>query len=302
LAEGALCQVHDSHESVAERLGSVRLSGATRALAHEWFTQVWGATAETLSIRAIGLVRNAWASGDGAWRVVEGFDRVAAFLAEGLDVRLAGAVRTIGWRPGRVEARTDSFTVTARTLVLTVPPSVLTGRGIEFVPPLPRAKYVAAARLRLGGSVVAVYRLRSPAPASMWALMVDRCGGFWRTYARSPFLVGWIKGPRAYHAAAMLRTGDLADHVGAAMFPGAELGPAETVQVVDWGADEFSRGGFSYPTTAGLAAAERWADPVSSTLFFAGEASCGARHLATVQGALESGTRAAAEVAEALGA
>jgi monoamine oxidase len=39
---------------------------------------------------------------------------------------------------------------------------------------------------------------------------------------------------------------------------------------------------------------------VEQTVFFAGEASCGSRHPASVHGAIESGQRAAREVAAAL--
>jgi hypothetical protein len=51
----------------------------------------------------------------------------------------------------------------------------------------------------------------------------------------------------------------------------------------------------------GLDAPARWAEPVENTLFFAGEATCGDVHPATVHGAYDSGVRAAEEVLSALG-
>lgn len=286
--------------TVLERLRSLPLSGATRALAVEWLTQLWGASASALSVPAMAEVRRAWESGDGEWRVVEGFDRVATFLANGLDVRLGDPVRRIRWRRGRVEAVTDRLAVSARAVVITVPPSVLVAGGIGFEPGLPGDKHLAAERLRLGGSVVVVHRLRHPAPAAAWALVLDGCGGFWRARAGSPFLVACVKGPRAGDAVEATADGSLAALVAAALFPGTEVERAEVVRVIDWGADRYTRGGFAFPSAGALRASRAWAAPVESTVFFAGEASCGARHLATVQGALESGRRAADELAAAL--
>lgn len=298
LVEAAL--VEDAADtSVFERLRSLRLSGATRALAVQWLTQVWGADAATLTVEAIADVRRAWDSGDGEWRVVDGFAQIATFLGDNLDVRLGDPVRRISWSPRHVEAITDRLTVNARAVVVTVPPPVV-AHQIGFEPRLPGDKQLAAERLRLGGAVVVVHRLRHLAPSPAWALVLDGCGGFWRARAGSPFLVACVKGPRAGYAAGSMAEGGLADRVAAALFPAADPGPAEVVQVVDWGADPYVCGGFTYPSAGVLLASQAWAAPVDATLFFAGEASCGARHLATVQGALESGSRAADEVSAAL--
>jgi monoamine oxidase len=74
----------------------------------------------------------------------------------------------------------------------------------------------------------------------------------------------------------------------------------DDVVIADWGADPFSRGGYSYPAVGALDAPGVWATSVENTLFFAGEATCGDEHPATVHGAYDSGLRAAEEVLEAL--
>jgi monoamine oxidase len=70
--------------------------------------------------------------------------------------------------------------------------------------------------------------------------------------------------------------------------------------VVRWWQEPFSRGAYSYPVAGALGAPGALAAPVAGTLFFAGEATCGERHPATVHGAIETGWRAAQEVAEAI--
>lgn len=63
----------------------------------------------------------------------------------------------------------------------------------------------------------------------------------------------------------------------------------------DWDADPFSRGAYGYLTVGGQRAQRTLAEPVAHTLFFAGEATS-RDDIGTVQGAVESGWRAAGEV------
>ena len=63
----------------------------------------------------------------------------------------------------------------------------------------------------------------------------------------------------------------------------------------DWSIDPFARGAYSYPGLGGLAAAQRLAEPLEETLFFAGEATNFQGANGTVHAAIESGYRAARE-------
>jgi monoamine oxidase len=72
------------------------------------------------------------------------------------------------------------------------------------------------------------------------------------------------------------------------------------VVVADWGADPWSLGGYSYPRISALDEPATLAAPIDRTMFFAGEATCTQTHRGMIQGALDSGLRAAAEVATAL--
>jgi monoamine oxidase len=67
----------------------------------------------------------------------------------------------------------------------------------------------------------------------------------------------------------------------------------------NWQRDPYSRGAYSYARVGGADAGDELAKPVEGTLFFAGEAT--ARVTGTVEGALESGRRAARQVLRALG-
>ncbi len=69
----------------------------------------------------------------------------------------------------------------------------------------------------------------------------------------------------------------------------------------DWSADPHSLGAYTYPLVGADGAARALAAPVEKTLFFAGEATADPPHNATVEGALQSGERAAREILRALG-
>jgi monoamine oxidase len=75
----------------------------------------------------------------------------------------------------------------------------------------------------------------------------------------------------------------------------------ESGVVHDWGRDPFARGAYSYLAVNGGDARATLAAPIDDTLFFAGEATANDGQGGTVNGALETGERAAREAAAALG-
>jgi monoamine oxidase len=64
----------------------------------------------------------------------------------------------------------------------------------------------------------------------------------------------------------------------------------------DWSADPFTRGAYSYVAVGGVDAHDALALPLKDTLYFAGEATAGGGLNATMEGAIESGRRAAEEL------
>jgi monoamine oxidase len=64
----------------------------------------------------------------------------------------------------------------------------------------------------------------------------------------------------------------------------------------DWDADPFSRGAYSYVPAGALSAQKALGRPVDGTIFFAGEATASDGHNGTVDGAIETGRRAAREI------
>jgi monoamine oxidase len=69
----------------------------------------------------------------------------------------------------------------------------------------------------------------------------------------------------------------------------------------DWSGDPLARGAYSYVAVGGGNARAALAAPVGESLFFAGEATSSDGQGGTVNGAIETGERAAAQAVAALG-
>ncbi|TMA22145.1 MAG: FAD-dependent oxidoreductase, partial [Deltaproteobacteria bacterium] len=241
---------------------------------------------------------------------------LADSLREDSALRLGTVVTEVMWRRGHVvvKARTrtgrDLAPFQAEKLIVTLPVGVLLARpgqdgAVRFDPPLKR-KREALGWLRMGGVVKAVLRFREP----VWAAKPVRKADFvhapgaafptwWRTGSPdTPLVTGWAGGP----AASKLGK---SDPLPAALSSLARVlgrsasdleGLLESANIVDWAQDPYSRGAYVYhlaeapaSTTADLAA------PEEDTLYFAGEATSLTERSGTVDGAMESGLRAAKE-------
>jgi monoamine oxidase len=240
-------------------------------------------------------------------------------IAAGVRLQLSSIVRRITWGDGSVSVdihggAKDRQTVRARAAIVTLPVGVLRHRGddteVVFQPELPATKRTALASIEMGHAVRVVLKFRTP----FWERVSDgryRNAGFFRcvgqpfpTYwtqspLHSQLMVAWVGGPKAaaLGAAEPDERFDRALHGLEVLFGDPALVRAEFEQgfTHDWGRDPFSRGAYSYVARDMLAA------PVADMLFFAGEATANDGQGGTVNGALETGERAAREAMVALG-
>lgn len=125
----------------------------------------------------------------------------------------------------------------------------------------------------------------------------------WWTQYPEPFttLTGWVAGPQAsalaHHSDTELTDLALVSLSNIFKVSIEELQNELIVSnVINWVADPFARGGYSYPTPQTAEALQELNQPVEDTLFFAGEAMWQGYATATVEGALGSGIEAAKRV------
>lgn len=246
-----------------------------------------------------------------------------ACAAARVQLCLSTVVRRVSWRRGAVAVDTSCCggpqVFHARAAILTLPVGVLRHRGDEtavaFDPPLPSAKTEALSGIEMGHAMKVALWFRT----AFWARIRSgryrgaaffRCERqpfpvYWTQAPPSGLVVAWAGGPRAT-ALRALPDADLIERAlngFGALFggPGLVRREFEGGLTHDWSGDPFCRGAYSYVAVGGGDARAALAAPVDDTLFFAGEATSTDGQSGTVNGALETGERAAAEAVEALG-
>jgi monoamine oxidase len=247
-------------------------------------------------------------------RAAEGTHRSADLLAErsraGCDFRLGAVAEEIRWRRGEARVTTSGGeSLRAASVVVTVPLTCFA--RLRFDPELP-AKRDAARLMAMGSVTKLLLRFREPFWRDITELRdvlfihaFDQPFPTWWTALdpEAPLLVAWAGGPQSERlgtgetgALVTLATRSLAAAVGMRERDVAEL--LVDHRHHDWNGDPYSRGAYSYVGVGGTGAPRTLATPVEKTLYFAGEATCEKGYNATMEGALESGRRAAREVLE----
>jgi monoamine oxidase len=267
--------------------------------------------------------------------VVGGYDRLIEWLAAPVAdrIRLGAMVTRVTWSPrqARVEVRSadgrSAYQVEARSVLVTVPIGVLqappgaTG-AIAFEPDLGRTKHQALDSLISGSAVRVGVHLRE----RFWASEeVGRKVGdeetdalgflhssdpdfpvWWTAYpVRAPVIIGWRGGPGARRLSHLPPDGiearaiaSLARHLKTTTRRMQSM--VEGVWTHNWELDPFARGAYSYQRVGAANATDVLARPLKGTLFFAGEATGSGGSTGTVDGALETGRRAAKQISRAL--
>lgn len=253
-------------------------------------------------------------------RVMGGYDR--AFKADADDLREAGVLRlglrveTVRWRSGNVVVHARTRTgreeqIEATRAVVALPVSILSERdGVRFEPPIPR-KRDALAWVRTGDAVKALLRFREP----FWLARAFRKVDFfhapnapmpawWRGSPREvPLLTGWAGGPAALQLPKENRL--VAALESLSRIFGRKPAELESLldgaTIVDWMDDPLARGAYAYELAGAPAdLTAQLAAPEHDTLFFAGEATSLTGRGGTVDGAVETGRRAARELLRTL--
>ncbi|HVR21201.1 MAG TPA: NAD(P)/FAD-dependent oxidoreductase [Polyangiaceae bacterium] len=250
-------------------------------------------------------------------RIREGYGRLVEYLqkdvtSSGAKLVLKARVSVLRWEPGSVVAVADDVEFRAKAAVVALPLSALKARAPEGVDlaPEPEAVRRGLDALEMGQALRVVLRFAEKVglvetlrPGSFVHGIEAEFPTFWLgPAAREVQITMWCGGPRAIRlgeldahsiVAAALRSAAVGLDASLPLLEGALLG----AHVHAFGSDPFSRGAYPYALKGGDAS--RAFEPVSDTLFFAGDYTV-AEELGTVGIAVRSGVRAAHAVLEAL--
>jgi monoamine oxidase len=285
----------------------------------------------TVSVRWLAQTERAEAGPDGGRQffLLEGYDRLAAWLLaacdpERLTLRLNTVAWRVAWRPGQVtvHARTpegkELEPVSAARALVTLPIGVLatpadSPGAVQFDPPA--AELIEAlGGVAMGHTARVVLRLRErfwdtdPGDPFQHQRLSFLLSGhpvmptWWTNYPLLvPLLSGWVGGPTAQRLnalpddaiiAAAIRA--LADITGLTSEKMAAL--VAGAYYHNWSADPYARGAYSYVTVGGLEKLAPLTQPITDTLYFAGEGTDTEGNTGAVHAALATGARAACQI------
>jgi monoamine oxidase len=262
-----------------------------------------------------------WSEEDGGQHRIEGgYGRLIDFLLEeclaaGCRVHCSAAVREIEWEKGRVNVSTAGGTVftgskvivTASLGVMQLPAAADSPAAIKFSPAIP-AQLEAFQKMGYGSIIKILMEFSDP----FWNRLKKKIGfivsdeevpTWWTQYPDGfPLLTGWLPA----HTAAALGCSSEEELTGRclsslagifAVDPALLKAKLRAVKVLDWSAEPFVLGGYSFDTVDSAAARELLCQSVQDTLYFAGEALHTGTAPGTVEAALESGRETARKIA-----
>jgi len=226
----------------------------------------------------------------------DGFDRLAAHLAQGLDIRLSAEVAEFA--PGAVRL-TDGSRLRAERVICTLPLGVLQSDRVRFAEPLSKDREAALGRLRMGllnKCWLRFDRIRWPDDVDWIGWLGPGPGhwGEWVSLARTvgaPVLLGFNAADQAAEIEALDDRSTVATaHEALRAMLGSGFPAPEAAQISRWGQDRYALGSYSFnavgtgPETRRALAGAEW----GGRLWFAGEAAS-VEHYGTAHGALLSG-------------
>ena len=236
----------------------------------------------------------------------DGYDRLPARLAVGLDIRLVHVVIRVDWSAGGITVTTeDHGTLTADTVVVTVPVGVLKSGDFVIEPPLPEPVAGSLSRLRMNAFEKVflrfrtkfwedgVYAMRQQGPESRW----------WHSWYDltslhdTPTLLTFAAGPAAVQTRDWSEEEIVESVLGQLRrLYGDRVERPTHVHITDWQDDPFSHGSYAYMTVGSTTSDhDDLATPIGGVLHIAGEATW-TDDPATVTAAMYSGHRSASRI------
>jgi monoamine oxidase len=243
-----------------------------------------------------------------AYRVREGAHEIARRLAERLGgrIRYGEPVRSVAQNAEGVTVETDTTVVQCRRVVLCLPPPL--AREISYTPALPDARARLLAGLEMGACVKfhAIYERPFWRARGLSGQAMASTGAIGLTYDNSPdggtnrgVLVGFAVGD-AGRDLGQLQPADREREILSSLnrLFGPESTEAEAIVVKDWGAEEWTRGGYAahFPVGGWTSYGAAFREPCGR-IHWAGTETASEWH-GYMEGAIRSGDRAAREMLE----
>lgn len=239
--------------------------------------------------------------------ITDGYDKIADYLGQGLDIRLNTRVAAIDYSGSKVRVSSDVQSWESDYALVTVPVGVLKRNKISFTPNLPPAKTAAIASMQMGST----NKFLLVWDSAFWDTSLQYIGYTAETKGKFNYFLNFTKfadanalmtfafGDYAVQTESMADSEVIAaimEHL-RAIYGNAIPDPVSMLRT-KWGQNENAFGAYSFApngtTTAGF---DELADAVDDKLFFAGEHT-EREYRGTVHGAYLSGVREAGKIVD----
>jgi monoamine oxidase len=238
------------------------------------------------------------------FQITNGYDRIPAFLADGLDIRFEHIVTSIDYSGDEVVVQTARETFVTDQVIIAVPLGVLKAGMIGFSPALPDRIAGPVQRLEMG----TVNKFFLTWDEAFWdaeqpyfGLTTEEKGEFnyfvnLKMTTGQPALVTFTFGAAAAQSEAMSDEAVLArimDNL--KTIHGVDIPAPTSFSRTNWASDPFTLGSYTFATTGTRSTDfKAFEEAIGNKLFFAGEHTS-FDYRGTVHGAMFSGVRAAGD-------
>lgn len=268
-------------------------------------SNIYLATPDEIGIADLVHEHNVDHSGEGDFRVKNGYSTVLAKLSEGVDIRLNMPVTQIDWSVKGIKITAGGKVFECDKAIITVSIAILQQNVIEFVPALPSEKQKAINVIKMGDVIKLSLEFKKAFwPSDAWLFIAEQPflawwpSGFGRTDA-TPVLTAFItnEAARKFSKLAEHELIDVAlDYIDKAFARHDVRSLFVKGKMISWTNEPWVRGGYSFVPPGAFGSRQKLAEPVDDKLFFAGEATAHNTNPSTVHGAIESGWRVAGEI------
>ncbi len=248
----------------------------------------------------------AFADDEVNWRVVQGYGRTIAGLADGLEVVLEAPVSAVDHAGPRLRVHTAKGVLEAGAVIVTLPTDVIASGAVRFDPGLPQV-LEAASQLPLGLADKVYLALDDPEAFPADAHIFGRrdrteTGSYYLRPFGRPLIECYLGGrhARALEADGPGASGAFAVDELCALLGSSARGSLHPIAASRWAAEPYSMGSYSHALPGHGDARGRLAEPIDGRLFFAGEATS-PDSFSTAHGAYLEGIRAAEALIAAQG-
>lgn len=273
-----------------------------------WLGNEYGSCNKRLGAKSLAEAEQKWTSGSKNFhfrgeRYLSVFEEIFSDVFQ--HIQYNTPIQKIDYQTNKVKLISEQgISYEADKVIVTIPINILKAQDIDFIPSLPVSKLKAIQNIGMDNAIKVILKFKQriweESLSSIFSdgIVPEYWMPGWRNVGQNNVMIGLVAGEKAEKLAKLGEEAKSKILEELDIIFGNQLASQnlENYLLQDWGKEPYIRGGYSYPSLGSDEARKRLASPIANKLFFAGEATHTAGHLATVHGAMETAERAVEEI------